>query len=470
MPNPKARRLAFANGSITLCPLDLHRETLQSGRFLAPPIRRKESKPRRAAAGKGDEFPTAGLQGRWIEVLSMKVAVRPVEGAELEDKIAKLRILSYPDFPEVHDVDYYSAIYRWYETHPLANQMHRWVAATEEGEVVGHLTAYPQFYRIDGQRVVAHSPGDYMVLPQYGFQAIMLMRSFFRAIENCVVSDMVPAVISVETRLGAEVAGDLQYAVKLMNVSRLPMPSVPAPVMRLLKRPQQFAPARGFTDRPGAESHEVEEHVAPPAPRPRAPIPGPVKGLLNRGLRMVDEALVSRFGGDLEVETLQGFDDSFDDLFERITAVVPCLPEKDATFLRWRYGPRSPQAPVTVLGVRDGGRLLGYAVLKAAFHGQDGYILDLTALPGRQDVERALLRGAVLSFRRMGVQIIRYRFLESPSSPGPTDLRRFGFFYRRGRRYKLLVKFTDTHLHKTARDLVNWSNAFGDGEASFWVR
>jgi hypothetical protein len=34
----------------------------------------------------------------------------------------------------------------------------------------------------------------------------------------------------------------------------------------------------------------------------------------------------------------------------------------------------------------------------------------------------------------------------------------------------LLVKFTDTHLHKTARDLVNWSNAFGDGEASFWVR
>jgi hypothetical protein len=298
----------------------------------------------------------------------------------------------------------------------------------------------------------------------------MLMRSFFHAIENCVVSDMVPAVISVETRLGAEVAGDLQYAVKLMNVSRLPMPSVPAPVMRLLKRPQQFAPARGFTDRLGAESHEVEEHVAPPAPRPRAPIPGPVKGLLNRSLRMVDEALVSRFGGDLEVETLQGFDDSFDDLFERITAVVPCLPEKDATFLSWRYGPRSPQAPVTVLGVRDGGRLLGYAVLKAAFHGQDGYILDLTALPGRQDVERALLRGAVLSFRRMGVQIIRYRFLESPSSPGPTDLRRFGFFYRRGRRYKLLVKFTDTHLHKTARDLVNWSNAFGDGEASFWVR
>src|SRR5215207_3589566 len=470
MPNPKARSLAFANGSITLCPLDLHRETLQSGRFLAPPIRRKESKPRRAAAGKGGEFPTAGLQGGWIGVLSMKVAVRPVEGAELEDKIAQLRILSYPDFPEVHDVDYYSAIYRWYETHPLANQMHRWVAATEEGEVVGHLTAYPQFYRIDGQRVVAHTPGDYMVLPQYGFQAIMLMRSFFRAIENCVVSDMVPAVISVETRLGAEVAGDLQYAVKLMNVSRLPMPSVPAPVMRLLKLPQQFAPARGFTDRPGAASHEVEEHVAPPAPRPRAPIPGAVKGLLNRGLRMVDEVLVNRFGGDLEAEMLQGFDDSFDDLFERVAAVVPCLPEKDAAFLRWRYGPGSPQAPVTGLGERTGRRMLGYAVLKAAFHGEDGYILDLTTLPGRQDVVRALLRETVRSFRRMGVQIIRYRFVEAPTSPRSADLRRLGFFYRRGRHHKLLVKFADTSLRETTGDLVNWSLSFGDGEAGFWLR
>ncbi len=404
----------------------------------------------------------------------MKAAVRAYEGAklgaQLEDEVSRLRIHAFPDFPEVHDVEYYSALYRWYATHPLSDKMHRWVATTEEGEIVGHLAAFPQFYRIDGQRVVAHTPGDYMVLPQYGFQAIMLMRSFFRATENCVVSDMVPAVIGVETRLGAEVAGDLQYAAKLMNVSRLPMPSVPAPLRRILHLPEQFAPARGFTDRPGAESNEVEEHVAPPAPRPRAPIPGPVKGLLNRGLRTVDEILAGRFGGDLEVEVLQGFDDSFDDLFERVAAVVPCLAEKDAAFLRWRYGPGSPQAPVTVLGVRSGGRLLGYAVLKVALNGQDGYILDLTALPGRRDVVRALLRETVRCFRKTGVQIIRYRFLESPSTPDQTDLLRLGFFYRRGRRHKLLIKFKDIHMHETARDLTNWSHSFGDGEAGFWVR
>ena len=400
----------------------------------------------------------------------MKTGVRPVKGTEMEDEIAQLRILSYPDFPEVHDVGYYSNLYRWYQDHPLSEELYRWVSVTEEGEVVGHLTAFPQFYRIEGRRVVAHTPGDYMVLPQHGFQAIMLMRSFFRRAENCVVCDMVPAVIGVETRLGAGVVGDLRYEAKLMNVSRLPMPAVPAPLRRLLNLPQQFAPARGFTDRPGAETQEVEEHIAPPAPRPRAPIPRPLQVFMNWGLEAVDGALGSNFGGDLEVEELDSFDDSFDDLFERVAAVVPCTAEKDAAFLRWRYGPGSPQAPVTVLGVRSGGRMLGYAVLRTAFHGQDGYILDLTALPGRQDVVRALLRETVRSFRRMGVQIIRYRFVESPTSPRTTDLRWLGFFRRRGRSHKLLTKFTDKALRQTTDDLANWSMSFGDGEAGFWLR
>ena len=408
----------------------------------------------------------------------MKAAVRPLEstdleGTDLEDRISQLRVAAYPAFPEVREVDYYAAIYRWYETHPLADEIHRWVAVTGEGEVVGHLAAFPQFYRVDGRRVVAHTPGDYMVLPQYGFQAIMLMRSFFRATENCVVCDMVPAVIGVETRLGAKVAGELQYGAKLMNVSRLPMPSVPAPLRRLLNLPDQFAPARGFTERPGAETEDLEDRAAPPAPRPRAPIPGPIKALLNRGLAAVDEALGSRFGGGLEAEVLGGFDDSFDDLFERTAAVVPCLPEKDAAFLSWRYGPGCPQAPVTVLGVRSqgsGGRLLGYAVLKDTSKGQDGYVLDLMALPGRPDVVRALLRESVRYFREVGVQIIRYRFVESPTSARTGDLARLGFLSRRGRRNYLLVKFSDGGLHETALDLTNWSYNLGDGEASFWLR
>src|SRR5215203_1590940 len=351
--------------------------------------------------------------------------VRSLDDPSLEDGVAQLRIQAYPQFPETHDVEFYSSVYRWFERHPLGNEMYRWVAVADDGQngsrVVGHLAATPQYYRIGGQRVVAYTPCDYMVHYRHGFQAFHLMRMFFRTTENCVACDMVPAVIAVESRLGAEVAGQLQYAAKLLNVSRLPVPPIPSPMRRLLNL-QQTVTARGYASRPEAEPHNAEEHVAPLV-RPRAPIPEPVRGLLNEGLRMVDEALSSGFEGDLRAEVLKGFDESFDELFEKIASKVPCVPEKDT--------------------------LLGYAVLMVTSTGQDGNLLDLTTLPERRDVARALLRESVRFFRRVGVQIVRYRFLESSTSPRSSDLRRLGFFYRKGRRHSLLVKFADRDLHDT---------------------
>src|SRR5918998_83299 len=408
----------------------------------------------------------------------MKVVIRPLDDPSLEDGVAQLRIQAYPQFPETYDVEFYSSVYRWFESHPLGNEMHRWVAVADDGQngtqVVGHLAATPQYYRIGGRRVVAYTPCDYMVDSRHSFQAFSLMRRFFRTTENCVACDMVPAVISVESRLGAEVAGQLQYAAKLLNVSRLPVPPLPSPVRRLLNLGKQTVTARGYASRPEAEPHDAEEYVAPPLVRPRAPITAPVKGLLNEGLRMVDEALSSGFGGDLRAEMLEGFDESFDVLFEKIAAQVPCVPEKDSAFLRWRYGPGSPQTPVTILGVREGETLLGYAVLGVTVENPEGfrdaYILDLVALPGHQDVTRVLLAEAVRFFRKAGVPLVRYRYLGSPTSPQSGDLLRFGFFPRKGRRNWLLVKFADPARHKVARHITNWSYSIGDGEATFWVK
>ena len=267
--------------------------------------------------------------------------VRSLDDPSLEDGVAQLRIQAYPQFPETHDVEFYSSVYRWFERHPLGNEMYRWVAVADDGQngsrVVGHLAATPQYYRIGGQRVVAYTPCDYMVHYRHGFQAFHLMRMFFRTTENCVACDMVPAVIAVESRLGAEVAGQLQYAAKLLNVSRLPVPPVPSPVRRLLNL-QQTVTARGYASRPDTERHDAEEHVAPPLVRPRAPIPAPVKKLLNEGLRIADEVLSSGFGDDLRAEVLEGFDESFDELFEKIAAQVPCVPEKDSAFSSDRTG------------------------------------------------------------------------------------------------------------------------------------
>src|ERR687893_792373 len=374
--------------------------------------------------GIGRSEPRPPLPGR-----SMKISIREFDNsAELQHGIDRLRKLVYPHLPESSDVDWHSSIWRWLESHPLGSELRRWVMVTEEGEVVGHLAATPQYYRINGQRVVAHTPADYQVLPQYGFQALLLMRKFFRSTQNCVAVDMLPSVIAVETRLGAEEAGGMQYAAKLLNVSRLPSPRLPSPV----------------------------------------------RTLLNGGLQMVDEALSRGFGDRSRVEVLEGFDGSFDVLFEKIAAQVPCVPEKDSAFLRWRYGPGSPQTPVTILGVREGEDLLGYAVLGVTVENlegfRDAYILDLVALPGHHDVTRVLLGEAVRFFRKAGVPLVRYRYLESPTSPKSGDLLRFGFFPRKGRRNWLLVKFADSVRHEVARHITNWSYSIGDGEATFWVK
>jgi hypothetical protein len=158
--------------------------------------------------------------------------------------------------------------------------MHRWVLDAQ-GEIVKHLAALPQYYYINGQRIVAHTPAEYMVLPDYGFYAITLMRKFFRTCENCVTSDTAPAVIGI------------------WDIAALP----------------------GFA----------------------TPVPIPLRQALNWGLRAVDRALTATASiGHLRVEVLEEFDETFDELFEGVAAAVLCVPEKNAVVLRWRYGPDSP--------------------------------------------------------------------------------------------------------------------------------
>jgi hypothetical protein len=400
----------------------------------------------------------------------MKVTVKPVDQSpQMQRGVDRLRTLVFPHEPGAHDVEMHHATWRWLRSHPLAEEhMHRWALVTEEDEVVGHLAAMPQAYRINGQRVIAHTPADYQVLPKYGFQALSLMRRFFRTVENCVAIDMLPTVIAIETRLGAEVVGELGYEAKLLDVSRLPAPPVPTPIAKLLNLKEE-QPAPEDEGHRSGESMDLHEHVVIPPKRPRIPFPTPVKGLMNGGLRAIDKGLASLFSGNLKVEVLEKFDESFDVLFEKVAALAPCLPEKDAAFLRWRYGPGSPAYPVvTVLGVRGREGLLGYAVLGIHHKEQDGYPLDLVTLPGRSDVARALLRETTRFFRRVKVPIIRYRYLDSPATPRPGDLRRFGFYPRKGRSNVLLVKFKDQGLHEAAKDLGNWAYNIGDGEATFW--
>jgi manganese/zinc/iron transport system substrate-binding protein len=88
-----------------------------------------------------------------ITARATKIAVRPLDNPELERGADKLRTLIYPDHPEAYETDWHASVWRWLGTHPLADEMHRWVLASEENEVVGHLAAVPLYYRVGGERV-----------------------------------------------------------------------------------------------------------------------------------------------------------------------------------------------------------------------------------------------------------------------------------------------------------------------------
>lgn len=316
-------------------------------------------------------------------------------------------------------LQWHASIWRWLETHPLADDLHRWVVVDGD-RVVGFLAAMPQYYRIAGKRVVAHTPTDYMVDPAYGFHAVALMRAFFRTTENCVTCDTLPSVIQVQTWLGATDVTEMKNTGKLLTSARLPVS-----------------------------------------------LPGPVATGLNLGMRAADWVLTAG-RASVRVKVLDEFDDRFDRLFESQAARIPCLAEKDAAFLRWRYGPSSPQPAGPLLGALEGDELVGYAVLRVTDTDRSGYILDLTVQPERHDVARDLLRAAIRHFRKMGTPLIRYRYLESPVAPRARDLWRLGFFPRKVR-HRVQVKFADPDLHAVAVNPANWAYNAGDGELSFWV-
>ncbi|WP_166178602.1 DUF305 domain-containing protein [Rubrobacter tropicus] len=109
------------------------------------------------------------------------------------------------------------------------------------------------------------------------------------------------------------------------------------------------------------------------------------------GLRAVDRALGAAFGRGPAVEPLFGFGGGsgklFDGLSEEVSAEVPCVVEKDAAFLKWRYGPGSPPNPVTILGAVE----MAEVALENAEHEEIRILAE--DIVGAQEAEIEELRG-----------------------------------------------------------------------------
>lgn len=313
---------------------------------------------------------------------------------------------------------------RWCTVENLYPELTREWVLTAGDQVVGFLGAVPLPYRIGGRTLIAHSPSDYMVLPQYRFHGLKLMKECFKVCPDCISCDDIEVTIKVNEWLGAQPAGEMHRYTRLLD-------------------------ARGL--RKGQ----------------LARIPTALYAPATLGLRLLEAIHPVGLPAGYVLKEVDGFDSRFDRLCERILATLPVSPVRDARFLQWRYGAASPHAASRVAVVERGdGELAGYAVYyssRGQAHG--GYVFDLQSEgPERSGVAKALLGHCTSRLRSDGCWLAHYYQVDSPHAVSREVLRALGFYRRT--RHILFVRLADPELQRLAGDASNWHYVFGDGEGS----
>lgn len=110
----------------------------------------------------------------------------------------------------------------------------------------------------------------------------------------------------------------------------------------------------------------------------------------------------------LQVEPVTRFHEDYDDLWNRHRAIAPVIQIRDAAYLNWRYTD-IPEFGYQPFGIRSGGRLVGYMVVRTLrLMGHDvGVLTDLFPFPIRDALTtQGLLRLAQGCVRRQGAEFM----------------------------------------------------------------
>lgn len=364
--------------------------------------------------------PSTETQGIARQRTSRAVELRPMDEGDFQQVLNLYGIV----FGQT-GLNNFSNRWQWAQRDNLfPEETYRWVLA-DQGRIVGFLAAFPLPYSINGETVVAHTPCDYMVHPDYRFHGLKLMRQFFASCPNCVTCDDIPATIKVTQWLGASLVGPLTGYSKILD----------GHIFKVAKLPQ---------------------------------LPDIFYSFATQALRLLDSLLLVGASA-VKVERIDRFDERFDRFFQECSKQVRATVTKDHRFLNWRYGQGSPQNENEIVAATDDtGELVGYAVLYVDNSPRvQGYILDLLVLPcANQKVARALMAYAVRRFRQRGARVVRYFNASPRSGPSPGLLRWLGFTAILGKGRVLMVKLADPRLAAVAGEASNWWYGYGDTEMS----
>src|SRR5262245_35834706 len=214
-------------------------------------------------------------------------------------------------------------------------------------DIVGHVTTIPVQLSVLAKTVAAHWIVGFMVLPEHrnGLVGPLLIKEVNRHLDCALSLHVEPPVLRILTGLKWVHRGVLPQYLRVLNARG---------VSRNLRLPGIKSLAR----HPEGESANAPD-----------PFVAPLMRVLGGWALAVGQALwvgttfATRPTPELaEVREEQGFDGSYDRLWEAVGARFGACLARDRGYLRGRFG-RHPDR-YRVFACRQGGRLLGYCILK----------------------------------------------------------------------------------------------------------
>ena len=180
--------------------------------------------------------------------------------------------------------------------------------------------------------------------------------------------------------------------------------------------------------------------------------------LMTLGFRVVNlvNDLRNTFRGAMSQNTsicisnFSRFDERIAEFWKKVSVNYSFIVERSQDYLNWRYcDPRA--GDFVVKKAEEGGRLLGYSVLKINRYLREypiGFIVDLLVLPDRLDAAEALVADAVKYFDENDVNIVNYLVVKNHSNE--SVFKRYGFL---DSRIKLHLFYNTNELVEEMRKL-----------------
>jgi len=130
---------------------------------------------------------------------------------------------------------------------------------------------------------------------------------------------------------------------------------------------------------------------------------------------------------DLSIHKIDRFSENINEFGKAVSGHYKIIVERSRDYLNWRYCDHRA-GDFTIKQAEEGGRILGYSVLRINRYRRDypvGFIVDLLTLPDRLDAADALAADAVHFFDDSDINIVNYQVVRG--HPYEEVLKRHGF-------------------------------------------